>query len=536
MKNLLKSTLQVLFATTLLFLILEAICYFVGMPVGGNSFTEKIILKENLSPKKPKGEYRIFTYGESTMYGAHYGSVSSPARWLDVYLKDFLPEKNIRIVNFGRQGQGSADCYETFKDSLPYKPDLVIFYIGHNSFLASGRKDKVEAKQKSFSYIVHQYLERSRFISAAYRSVLKIQVMLKTEKVKNRTKPSIIEVFPIGIDQKYVTPKNEPFYWENLQFFKTNTLKILNLAEQNHVPALFLKPVSNLKDFSPYYSVHIKKLAANDLMRWETFYEEGKKAQEGNDLIQAMSFYPQAYDIDNTFAELSFRMGQIYFRNQDFKKARELFEEARDNDAMITRATKEVFEFFDELAKTEKMNLIDTEKALTPEVEGGILGEPVIEDNVHLSLKGHSLIGRLIAQEIAERNWIAPKTEWKFERERSFNKISREIGIDDQIKFYAYLELVKYFGSRYDKRLQFAQKALELKPNDPRALRALAWTYWLMEDKEKALETYNKLEEVDSGALKEVFKVQPQMERLSIKINLQRSPKKRGLPEMLPIV
>ncbi len=470
------------------------------------------------------------------MYGSHYGSISSPASWLEIYLKDFLPNKNIRVVNFGRQGQGSADCYVTFKGSLSYQPDLAIFYGGHNSFLTGARKDKNETEQKSLAFSIAQLSQKSHFISAIYRWIIKIDMVQKNKKSKHGLNLSVIETMPIGIKPEYITPRNESFYWENTEFFKENVLKILHLAEKNRVPVLFLKPVSNLKDFAPHYSVHLKKLSAQDLERWQTFYEEGKKAQENNYLPQAMDFYTQAYAIDNTFAELSFRLGQIYFKNHEFKKARELFEEARDNDAMITRATKETLSFLEDLVKTKQLPLIDTEKVLISEVEGGILGEPIIEDNVHLSLKGHSLVGRLMAQEIAERNWIAPKEEWKFERERPFDEIAKQIGIDDQIKFYAYLELANYLGSRYEKRLQFVQKALELKPNDPHALRALAWTYWLMGNKEKAIEIYDRLEQLDPGAIQEVFKVQPKMEKLAIKINLQRSPKKRSLPETLPLV
>lgn len=320
MKNLLKNIPNALGATLVLFLILEGTCYFLNVPTGASRFTERIIIKENLSPEKSKDEYRIFTYGKSTLYGAHYGSISSPARWLEVYLKDFLPHKKIRVVNFGRQGQGSNDCYQTFKGSLPYKPDLAIFYSGHNSFLAGARKDKVEAKQKSVGYFLTQLSQKSRFASAIYRELIKIGMKFKNKKWKGGFRPSVIETVPSGIQIKYVTPKNEPFYWENTEFFKENVLKILGLAKKNQIPILFLKPVSNLKDFAPHYPVHLKKLAAEDLFRWETFYEEGKRAQEGNDLVQALNFYTQAYDIDNTFAELSFQLGQIYFKNREFKK------------------------------------------------------------------------------------------------------------------------------------------------------------------------------------------------------------------------
>ena len=70
-RNVFKNPLQVLLATLLLFVILETVFYLFSFPQGASRFVEQIIIKESLSPKKPKGQFRIFTYGESTMYGAH---------------------------------------------------------------------------------------------------------------------------------------------------------------------------------------------------------------------------------------------------------------------------------------------------------------------------------------------------------------------------------------------------------------------------------------------------------------------------------
>ena len=101
MKKIIRSILQILFATIILFLCLEGLFRLIGAP-GGSKFVEKVVIEDHLTNKKPKGEYRIFTYGESTMHGAHYGPTSSPAKWLKAYLQDLLPHKNIRVVNFAR--------------------------------------------------------------------------------------------------------------------------------------------------------------------------------------------------------------------------------------------------------------------------------------------------------------------------------------------------------------------------------------------------------------------------------------------------
>ena len=61
MKNFSKTTLQILFSTVLLCLILEGFFRLAGTAPGAGRFVEKIIIKEKLSPKKPAGEFRFFT-------------------------------------------------------------------------------------------------------------------------------------------------------------------------------------------------------------------------------------------------------------------------------------------------------------------------------------------------------------------------------------------------------------------------------------------------------------------------------------------
>ena len=259
--------------------------------------------------------------------------------------------------------------------------------------------------------------------------------------------------------------------------------------------------------------MHFGKLSSEELSRWEQFYHDGKTEQVQGNEEEALGFYQQAYKIDPAYADLSFRLGQIYFKKGDFKQAKRFFEEARDNDTTIFRAPKVILDVFEELKKTKGIQLIDTEEILAGEAPGGIMGDPIVEDNVHFSIKGHALVGRATAQAIADRNWIAPKSEWQFVRQRSDEAISKEFGIDQQYMVSAYLMMANYLGNRFDHRILVTKKALDIAPLNIRGLRYLAWTYWLMGDREKALETYRTLGEVNSEALKEVFKLQPKIQK-----------------------
>ena len=91
--------------------------------------------------------------------------------------------------------------------------------------------------------------------------------------------------------------------------------------------------------------------------------------------------------------------------------------------------------------------------------------------------------------------------------------LANELGVNQELLFSADLKMVSYFGSRFDNRIRYAQKALEIHPDHPRALRYLAWTYWLMGAQDRALETYRKLGEVDPRALQEVFELAPDIKK-----------------------
>ena len=507
--------LYCLVAPLFLFIALEIIFAAFGFPEGASTFVENIVVHEKLSTRKPPGEYRIFTYGESTIHGAGYAPASSPSRWLEAYLHDFLPEKKIRVVNFGRMGQGSYFNYHSYLDTLPYKPDLVIFYMGHNTFLPGNRFDEVKQRQNTLGCRIRKWTRKSHFFSAVSRLVIQIHLRLKAGgKEEDAMEYKVIETWPSKEnDRKNGISRNDPYFWQNIAFFKENVLKIQNLSDQKKIPTLFFKPVSNLKNFPPGLSDHLKILTREELSRWKEFYQRGKEAQKQRDFDRALSFYEQAYQIDSTYATLSFRLGQVYFQKRNFTTSLRFFEEARDNDLLICRATKITLEILDDLQKSGRIQLIDTEKILTYEVQGGILGEPIIEDNVHFSIKGHSLVGKALAHEIAERDLITPFPKWQFNRERPYEEIFKEFNISKDLMFLVDLRLINYFGRRYSNRIRLAHRALAIYPNDPRALRYLAWSYWIKGDQQKALQVYKTLHEVDPSSLAAVFSAQPSIEK-----------------------
>jgi len=484
-----------------------------GLPQGASDFIERANINQHLTYRKPAGQFRIFVYGESTVHGAGYAPTSSPVKWLDAYLKDFLPGRDIKVVNYGRLGAGSAFIAQAFLDTLQFKPDLAIFYLGHNTFYLENRVATVNEINAKFTSRFKLWLHKSRLVSAIVREVIKVKIRRHSAKPTDVMGTAVIEtiISPEENGKDKIALPGSPLYQENVQFFKGNIEKIIGAGKEAHVPVLFMKPVCNLKNYPPNISVHFRNLTGGELEAWDKFYREGLAAAKEKDDFRALDLFEKAYAIDPSYADLSFHLGQLYFKRGDLGEARDFFEQARDHDAVIRRAPKDILNYFDELHSQGEIHYFDTEKSFLSRTPGGIPGWPLIEDNVHFSIKGQALAARALADEIASRSWIAPRSEWRFHRERSDEEIKRDLGITDKTLFLNYCSVFGYMGRRFDERLEFAQKAIALFPDNPTALRQLAWGYWLTGDKAKALAIYRSLSKKYPDALEAAFRAQPEL-------------------------
>ena len=277
---------------------------------------------------------------------------------------------------------------------------------------------------------------------------------------------------------------------------------------------IFFTPVCNLKDFEPLLSKHMKRLSKKEAIEWERLSRAGETARSKGNWPEAQRYFHQADDIDATYADTLFRLGESYLAQGDFLKAKTFFEKARDNDGFIIRATSDIIDVIRKLPRSDSLEVIDTESVIIGEIPSGILGKPMFIDSVHFSLRGHAMVGRAVAERLASLNWIAPAGAWQWNRQRSYDEMQKELGIQNELLFSVSLRMVNFSGDRYEDSIEFAKQAITLKPEDPRGYRALAWTYWLMGKKTEALNTYGQLKKIDPESVDAVMKKHPEIKRL----------------------
>jgi tetratricopeptide (TPR) repeat protein len=446
------------------------------------------------------------------MHGAHYGGVSNPVRWLEVYLREFLPDAKIRVVNFARPASSSTDVLETFEHSLRYQPDLAVFYLGHNDFLPGNRPSELADQRRAPRERLRRVLSKSFLLSQLYREILEARIAGGRETDPDAAAAGPIEKSPARIDRENAASRREPLHSEIIAGFARNLTRIVELGAAQPVPLVFFEPASNLKDFAPDLSLHLNSLTPEQLAEWERRVDEARAFETARDPERALASYQAAAEIDDSYAEVAFRSGRILFAAGRYPEARAQFERARDTDAIVFRAPRGVLDLFDAIARRGDAEVLDTEAILAPLVEGGILGEPAVEDNVHFSIEAHARLGRALAQRIAERGWLAPREQWRFENERPSVVLAAELGIDDASRVRAWHKLIPYLGVRVDDRIRYAERALDLDPENATSLRHLAWSQWLKGDRAAARSVWSELARLHPESYREVVALHPEVE------------------------
>ena len=114
-----------------------------------------------------------------------------------------------------------------------------------------------------------------------------------------------------------------------------------------------------------------------------------------------------------------------------------------------------------------------------------------------------------------EKKLLPSDIVWEWDNmPMSYLELYDRLGIDDEFLFFYYLNKAKYLSPRYyDTAIEYAQKALKIKPDSLSAQRLLAWILWLKGDRDKALIKYKELYEKAPAVMEKVFLKYPEIKQ-----------------------
>jgi len=336
----------------------------VGRRYFNSTSTIPVSIQDVFAKEKKENTFRVFVLGESSGAGYPFMPIGSFSRYLKQRLELVYPESIIEVVNLSLTAVNSYTIRDFMPEVVKQKPDLILIYAGHNEYygaLGIGSMESFGSSRTIVNLVLYlnrfkttQFLRDTiKYFSGLLFDKEKASGTLMSRMAKEQSIQFNSEIFNAGIDQ-----------------FKENMRDVLEIANNNNVPVIFGTVASNLKDQRPFIS-----------------------SKNGNN--------PSADDI--------FEQANEELKKNNYNHAISLFRTAKDLDELRFRAPEKINETIIQLGKEFDCEVVQIDSALNALSPNGIIGDNLMTDHLHPTLKGYQIIGKLYYEKMHEKNYL-PET------------------------------------------------------------------------------------------------------------------------------
>ena len=367
---------------------------------------------QSFTRQKEPGVFRIFTLGGSTTYGRPYADRTSFSGWLRFLLEsDRQRERSYEVINAGGISYASYRVVLLLEELLGYEPDLFVIYTGHNEFLEARTYGNFTDNESSIISTVQnalRKLETYRLLDAVFRKVRSgsNDPAGTTYAPATMLEPEVNTLLnrSAGLDLYH---RDSTFSSGVFVHFDYNIRKIISLCEQAGVPVLFLEPVDNLRDFSPFKSEEDSRLDAAGRQKLAGLIEEGRKLLDRGDNSLAVDRFRRAVATDSLYAEGHYYLGASLLASGDTAGAARCFLSARELDVCPLRARQPIHDILRKhTAAKRRADLLDLPRLFGSNSPGGITGGETLIDHIHPFPQGHLWIAREILDWMREEGMV----------------------------------------------------------------------------------------------------------------------------------
>lgn len=385
--------------------------------------------------KKSPNTYRVFVLGESAAMGEPAYEFGF-SRILQAMLEDYFPDKKIEVVNTAMTAINSHVIREIAKECTVAKPDLFIIYMGNNEVVGPYGVGTIFGKfNNSLFWIRSQIFIKSLKIGQVVTSLIKPD----SRKIKN---PKTWEGMAMFLDNQ--VRADTPGLSKTYDYFNKNLQDICKAAVSSGAKVAICTVGVNLKDCSPFGSLHRVGLSEADSGKWDNFFNQGKKLEESGKLSQAISQYQQAENLDNQYAELIYRLARCFYNLEKYEQAKKYFRFARDLDVLRFRADTKINNIIRDsgaIGKNRGIVLVDTEKALDENSLGGISGEEFFYEHVHLNFDGNYIIASEIFKQLFNKD-----DEKTLESTLTKDFCAKRLGYNGWYQYFVAATMIQWFN------------------------------------------------------------------------------------------
>jgi tetratricopeptide (TPR) repeat protein len=317
---------------------------------------------EVFSREKKVNGFRVFVMGGSSAAGYPYPNTGAFSRYIKNYLELRYPDRDIEVINLAIPAVSTYTLRDLLQGVIDQKPDLVIFYTGHNEYygaLGAASAEFIGSCRPLVNFVIK--LQAIRSVQLLQNIIGTIMRALAPAQ-RNRSETLMARM--VGEQQ---IPLHSSVYELGLRQFAGNMSDMLTLLTKNNIPVLLGTLTCNLKDQAPFVSI------ASDTL-------------------------PPAAAV--------FAAAQRSYDQGDYRTASNLFRRARDLDGLRFRAPGEFNTVLKELGARYNVAVVDLDSVFCQASINKITGADLILDHVHPSSAGQQLIGESFVKMIEQTHTI----------------------------------------------------------------------------------------------------------------------------------
>jgi tetratricopeptide (TPR) repeat protein len=354
-----------------------------------------------MAVKKPADTFRIFLFGESAALGDPDPAFGA-GRYLQTLLCERYPGTDFEVICVAMTAINSHAILPIARECAQREGDLWIIYMGNNEMVGPFGASTVFG-----SRVPPVALARAEL---AVKTTRTGQLLDRLIQRWGAHSPTPKTWSGLNMFKEHQLRYDDPNRLRAYTNFKKNLADILRAGRDAGVPVILSTIGSNLKDCAPFASLRATPSNETQKSELDGFFQDGIALEAAGSYQKALKQFAQASAIDSRYAELQFRMGSCDLALTNIAQALREFERARDDDALAFRADARINQIIKDAADAQAPRgacFLDAARMLAQNSPGGIPGNELFYDHVHLNFAGNYLLGRAFAGQTAK---LLPKS------------------------------------------------------------------------------------------------------------------------------
>lgn len=416
------------------------------------------------SKQKDKTSYRIFCLGGSTTFGRPYTDEASFCGWLRSFLQAADPSRRWEVINAGGVSYASYRVARLMNELVQYQPDLFIVYTGQNEFLEQRSYGRLKAMPQ-WLLATDMALSRTRTYAALKKGIDVLQADTQAQTAVELS-DEVDEVLRYTAGPT-TYQRNDVLKQQILTHYRINLGRMVNIAREADADIIFVKPVVNLKDMSPFKSANKADLGESAMRQWEQLSQGAKHQQEIGNKSEALALYQQALQIDDRFADSHYQIGKLQFAMGNYAAAEKAYWRAVDEDIAPLRMLSSMPGIISEVADWHDVPMVDYEQILRAayleNYDHAVFGNEFFLDHVHPNVEAYRLLALKLLDQLIGEGILTPAHTWGDQHiEELTNNVLAGLSKRDHGAALVRLGKVLDWAGKFDEAHNLFLKSMEL--------------------------------------------------------------------------